>query len=107
MGPPSGKGVRVARSTKRPALRAPSGSREAERLLSEAEVVKRLRLDPDALAALRACCSLHPPRNAAAIVAAIKTRLEFSQPKPKQEVEHSGSVTYQLVDPYAKEPARG
>lgn len=94
MGLPPGKGVRVSRTTKRPMLRAPLGTRQAEALLSEADVLEQLRLDPDALAALRACCSLRPPRNAAAIVAAIKTRLEFSQSKPKQQVEHSGTVTH-------------
>ena len=95
---PLGKGVRVARSTKRPALVAPSGSREAARLLSEAEVRDGLRLDPDAIAALKACCSLRPPRNALAIVSAIKARLEWSQPKPKQEVEHSGGIQITKIE---------
>lgn len=104
MGPDSpGKGVvRVARSTKRPALRAPAGSREAARLLSEAEVYDSLRLDDEALDALRACCSLRPPRNAAAIVSAIKTRLEFSQPKPVQKSEVDVRGTIQVINPYAK-----
>ena len=65
-------------------------------------MLERLRLDDDAIAALNACCTLRPPRNSAAIVSAIKTRLEFSQPKPKQEVGLSGSVAIQVIDPYAK-----
>jgi len=62
--------------------------------LTEAQVLDGLRLDAEAIAALRACSGLRPPRNAVAIVGAIKARLEWSQPKPKQQVEHSGHVTH-------------
>lgn len=97
-----GKGVRVARSTKSPSHKLPNGVAAARKLLSEAEVLERLRLDEDALATLRQCCSLRPPRNAGAIVAAIKARLEFSQPKPATKVEHQGNVRIEVVNPYAK-----
>jgi hypothetical protein len=50
---------------------------------------------------------MRPPRNAVAIVGAIKARLEYSQPKPKQEIGLSGDVTYTLVDPFARKPQDG
>jgi hypothetical protein len=101
--PVAGKGVRVSRVSKRPG-RAPAGSREAARILSELEVREGLRLDQAAIDTLRACCSMRPPRNAAAIVNAIKARLEYSQPKPKQEIGVSGEMTFHLVDPFARKP---
>jgi hypothetical protein len=104
----AGKGVRVSRTTKRPATRSPNGVAAARRLLTEVEVTEGLRLDSEDLRVLRACCSMRPPRNAGAIVAAMKARLEYSQRKPVVGVEHSGNVTYQLVDPYATpEPSGG
>lgn len=99
-GPGAPKGV--ARSSKRPRKRVARGVRQAEALLSSAEVVERLRLDPEALAALRACCSLRPPRNATAIVSAIRTRLEWSQARPAAQVEHGGTVKIEVIDPYAR-----
>jgi hypothetical protein len=71
--------------------RAPLGTRQAEKLLTEAQVLDGLRLDREALDALRACCTLRPPRNSLAIVSAIKARLEYSQPKPAQKIEASGA----------------
>jgi hypothetical protein len=67
-------------------------------LLSIAEVSEGLRLDDGDLDTLRACCSKSPPRNAGAIVAAIKLRLEFSQPKPQQKIEHSGSIEVTKIE---------
>lgn len=67
-------------------------------MLSIAEVSEGLRLDDGDLETLRACCSKRPPRNAGAIVAAIKLRLEFSQPKPQQKIEHSGSVEITKIE---------
>jgi hypothetical protein len=64
----------------------------ARDLLSLAQVSESLRLTTLDITVLRKCCSLRPPRNAIAIVGAIKARLEWSQPKPKQEVEHSGAI---------------
>lgn len=90
--------------TKRPTTRKARGALRAAKLLSEAEVRDRLRLDEDAIAALNACCTLRPPRNAASIVSGIKTRLEYSQPKPKQELDLGGNVTFALVDPFARPP---
>lgn len=86
--------IQVSRASKRPRQRVARGARQAEQLLSEPEIRERLRLDPTALAALRACCSSRPPRNALAIVSAIRTRLEWSQPKPKQEIDHNVTVTH-------------
>jgi len=97
-----GKGVRVSRRSKRPTTVLPHGAAQARKLLSEAEVREGLRLDDDALEALKACCTLRPPRNAASIVAGIKARLEYSQPKPRQEIGVSGDVTFTLVDPFAR-----
>lgn len=93
---PGGKGVRLARSSKRPARAAP-GATTAAQLLTEAQVTDGLRLDADDLAVLKRCCSLRPPRNAAAIVSAIKARLEYSHAKPKQAVEVSGKVTLEQL----------
>ena len=67
-----------------------------------ADLTDGLRLDSEDIDVLKACCSKRPPRNAAAIVSAIKARLEYSQPKPKQQLEHSGSVKYELIDPFAR-----
>jgi hypothetical protein len=69
----------------------------AARLLSEAQVAEQLRLDPDAIAALKACCTLRPPRNAAAIVAGIRARLEYSQSKPKQSLEVTGKLSLEQL----------
>jgi len=95
--PVSGKGVPWSRTGKRPRQRAPRGSRQAAALLSNEQVLARLRLDEEALDSLQKCCTTRPPRNAAAIVSAIKARLEYSQPKPKQEVEVSGRVTLEAL----------
>ena len=44
-------------------------------------------------------------RNAASILKAIEVQLRFSQPLPKQTIEHQGAVSYTVVDPYALPPA--
>jgi hypothetical protein len=88
--------------TKRPG-RAASGSRVARKILDEEAVREHLRLDEEAIATLKACCSMRPPRNAVAIVGAIKARLEYSQPKPKQEIGLTGDVSIRVVNPYARE----
>lgn len=100
---PGGKGVRIARRTKRPARAAP-GATTAARLLTEAQVTDGLRLDAEDLAVLKRCCSLRPPRNAAAIVSAIKARLEYSQRKPKTEVEHSGGIEVTRIERVIVDP---
>jgi hypothetical protein len=73
----------------------------ARELLSEGQVAEGLRLDSADIAVLKLCCTDKPPRNAAAIVAAIRARLEYSQSKPKQAVEHSGTV-YVVTDANAE-----
>lgn len=106
---PGGKGVRIARRSKRPSRAAPGATSAAE-LLTEAQVTDGLRLDADDLAVLKRCCSLRPPRNAAAIVSAIKARLEYSQRKPTTAIEHSGGMRLTFVSSYAdppKEPPGG
>jgi hypothetical protein len=106
----AGKGVRLmsprlSRLTKQPMVRRRNGQAEAARLLSIAEVADGLRLDAEALEMLRRC-STHPPRNAASAVAAIKLRLEFSQPKPKQKVQHSGSLEVTRIERVIVDPAK-
>lgn len=103
----AGKGVRVSRVSKRPSTRTPNGVAAARRLLSEAEVTEGLRLDSEDIRVLKACCSMRPPRNAAAIVSAIKARLEYSQRKPQQEVAHSGTLSITVIDPFATGPKEG
>ncbi len=93
---------RIARSSKKPTDRSPNGSVAAAELLDEAQVRAGLRLDSAEVAVLKLCCTDNPPRNAAAIVSAIRTRLEYSQPKPKQEIGVEAVVTYKLLDPFAK-----
>lgn len=93
----AGKGVRVSRVSKRPVKNNPRGVSAARRLLSEAEVTEGLRLDEEDLRILKACCAMRPPRNAAAIVSALKARLEYSQTKPKQAVEVTGKLTLEQL----------
>ena len=70
--------------------------REAKALLSEAEIRDELKMDAETLAFLKEC-SVMPGRNAASAIAAIKLRLEYSQPKPTQTVEHSGGLSIEIV----------
>ena len=71
-------------------------------------MLEKLRLDQAAIDTLNACCSKRPPRNAASIVSAIKTRLEYSQPKPKQQVElDAGSRLAELLSAAMALPAAG
>ena len=66
-------------------------------MLTELQVREGLRLDADSLDMLRAISQGDAPRNAQSILAAIKTRLEYSQPKPTQTVEHSGGLSIEIV----------
>lgn len=43
-------------------------------------------------------------RNDAVVIAAIKLLWTFTEPLPKQVVEHQGSVGIVVVDPYAEDP---
>lgn len=73
-------------------------------LKDDAAVVEKLRERmPEALDMLARIACGDVPRNAQAILAAIKVQLEFSQPRPKQVVEHQGSVGIAVVNPYAEE----
>jgi hypothetical protein len=42
-------------------------------------------------------------RNDAVVIAAIKLLWQFSEPLPKQVVEHQGAVGIQVIDPYAED----
>ena len=98
---------RIARSTGRASNRVAPGAAAAAKLLSEAEVRDGIRLDSEDVRVLRLCCTDDPPRNAVAIVSAIKLRLEYSQPKPKQEIGVEARVAYSLIDPFAKSAKGG
>lgn len=74
----------------------------AARRLTEAETREQLRLTPQQRDFLDRCASGRPPRNALAAITALKLKLEYSQPKPKQEVALSGTIV--VVDPYAQKP---
>ena len=90
-----GKGGRstrpIARRTGRPARSLPPAVGEARRL-TESETLAQLRLTSDQIAFLDRCAAGRPPRNALAAITAIKLKLDFSQPKPKQQLEHTGAV---------------
>lgn len=43
-------------------------------------------------------------RNDKLILDSIKLMLQYSQPLPKQQVEHSGTVGCMVLDPYAEPP---
>lgn len=69
----------------------------AAQKLSEAQVREGLRLEDEDLDVLRRFSRGDLPRNAAAAMQAIRTRLEYSQPKPSTQVEHSGGLEIQIV----------
>lgn len=89
-----GQGGRVpplARRTGKPARRLPNAVAAARRL-TEDQTREQLRLTEDEIAFLDQCASGRAPRNAFACIAAIKLKLDFTQPKPQQKVEHSGGI---------------
>lgn len=83
--------VALARRTGKPARRLPNAVAVARRL-TEAQTREQLRLTEDEIAFLDRCASGRAPRNAFACIAAIKLKLDFTQPKPQQKVEHSGGI---------------
>jgi hypothetical protein len=75
-------------------------------LQSDQDVVDRLRQRmPDAIKQLEDIACGNVPRNAQQILKGIETLLRFSQPLPKQVVEHQGAIGIAVVDPYAEEPS--
>lgn len=78
---------KVARRPK--SNRAPATAGLVKRL-TEGEQRQELFLTPEQVAVLDKIASGKPPRNALAILKAIDLKLSYTQPKPKQAVEHSG-----------------
>ena len=103
---PGGKGgITFSRRTHRPRTIADPRETLARRL-SAAEFRERAQFTEDELEILDACCSHRPPRNALAILNALKFRAEFAYPKPKQEVEHSGQVQITEIKRVVVDPAK-
>lgn len=74
-------------------------------LKDDAEVVAFLRQRmPDSLRQLEEIACGNVPRNAAFILKGIELQLRYTQPLPKQTIEHQGSVGIQVVNPYAEAP---
>lgn len=74
-------------------------------LKSDADVVEFLRQKmPESLKVLQDIACGNVPRNAQSILKGIELQLRYSQPLPKQVVEHQGSVGIAVIDPYAEEP---
>lgn len=96
----------IARRTGRPAKHTPNAVAQARRL-TEPETLSALRLTDDQIAFLDKCANGFPPRNAQAAIGAIKLKLEFSQRKPKQDVEVSGHVTLETLVVDSLKPAGG
>ncbi len=95
-----GKGVRIARSTKRPAKRAQNGVGRARKVVARftpEQLSAELGLTQDQVDVLDRIASGRPPRNAAAIIAGIKLKLDFTQPKPTQNVNVKGTLTLEQL----------
>lgn len=83
------------------APKPPAVVARAKALLAEADVAEELRLDPEALAVVQDMSRGKVPRNAQSILKALELRLRYSQPQPKQTIEHQGAVGIAVIDPYA------
>jgi hypothetical protein len=92
-----GRAPSLARRTGKPARRLPNAVAAARRL-TEDQTREQLRLTEDEIAFLDRCASGRAPRNAFACIAAIKLKLDFTQPKPQQKIEHSGSVEITKIE---------
>ena len=82
--------------------RARPGSKAAGRLLASSPLEELERLHPQSVKALKALVAGRGGRNSLSRLGAVKTILEFSMAKPKQELGLTGNITYQVVDPFAK-----
>lgn len=100
-----GRAPAIARRTGKPARRLPNAVAAARRL-TEDQTRDELRLTDEQIAFLDRCANGHPPRNAAAAIAAIKLKLDFSQPKPQQKVEHSGALEITEIRRVVVDPAK-
>lgn len=71
-------------------------------LAGEDEIVRRLREQlRDSLETLQRIASGNVRRNDATALRGIELQLRYSQPLPKQVLEHQGSVGIAVIDPYA------
>ena len=86
----------TARWTGRPARHLPGAVSQARRL-TEPETLEALRLTPDQVAFLDRCADGFPPRNALAAITALKLKLDFTQRKPKTEVDVTGKLTLEQL----------
>lgn len=78
---------------------------QARALDSDEAVKERVReLLPEGLEQLRRIMSGDVRRNDALVLKSIQTALQYTQPLPKQTVEHEATVSYRLIDPYALPP---
>jgi hypothetical protein len=59
---------------------------------------------PDAFREWDRIMSGNVQRNDAVVIAAIKLLWQFTEPLPKQVVEHQGTVGISVIDPYAEDP---
>jgi hypothetical protein len=84
--------------------RGQSISRAIE-LKDDASVVERLRQRmPESLEMLDRIACGDVPRNAQSILKGIELQLRYTQPLPKQTIEHQGAVGIAIVDPFAIAP---
>jgi hypothetical protein len=77
--------------------RRKSLAREVKRYTDDPELRERLRPTEDELRTIDNICSGRYVRNASAIVAAFRHRLEFSLAKPPQEHEVKGGISITWV----------
>lgn len=78
--------------------------REATRLLTEKQIKRGLMLSQGGIEKLHAVSRGEVKRGAMAIVAASRTCLEWTVPRPKQETELTGNVTIVVTSPLPGAP---
>ena len=96
-----GKGAaRPARTTGRPPKKAKNGVRQAAKLLARLDTQafrERARLTEAEMRMLdRLSSGAAVPRHAPTILHAIEFRAEYAYARPRQEVEHSGNVIFEI-----------
>lgn len=92
--------IRVARSTKRPRVRAAKGERVAQQLLrrlTQPEWRQRAQITERQVRMLDRIADGRPPRNAGAIVRAIVTKIDHAYEKPRLGVDVTVKSHAQLV----------
>lgn len=81
--------------------------RIASKILTEAQFAKGIKLHKNQLDTLDAMAAgIFKPRNAIAILGAIRAKLEWGYAKPKQETELSGTVSITVVSPIPSRQSR-